>query len=94
MLFQFFRKKAEIDPVIEEQLEQTNVGREQDEEAIRERLEREYPTAVSAIEDYRKGYITEEHLKLRFSSDDIQMIHEESKRRNTDDKEPPASGYL
>ncbi len=96
MKFPFFWRKentANNDPVINGQVEQTIVGNSQDLNAIRERLEREYPSPESAIEDYRKGYITEEHLILRFSSEEIEIIHTERDERDVEDAEIP-SGYL
>lgn len=96
MLFQFFKKKSEPeeDPVIKDQEEQTEVRREEDIETIRQNLEREYPEAVNAIEDYRKGYLTEEQLEIRFTREEIDMIHREREERDRTDKEAPTSGYL
>lgn len=96
MKFPFFWKKknkVNSDPVINGQVEQKTVGNSQDLNVIRERLEREYPSPESAIEDYRKGYVTEEHLILRFSSEEIEIIHTERDERDAEDAEIP-SGYL
>lgn len=96
MLFQFFRKKSEPenDPVINEQEEQTEIRREEDIETIRQTLEREYPDAINAIEDYRKGYLTEEQLEIRFTREEVETIHVEREERDKADKEAPISGYL
>ena len=97
MKFPFFWRKENAvknsDPVIKEQVEQTLVGHNHDLDAIRERLEREYPSAESAIEDYRKGYVTEVQLALRFSPEEIDTIHAERDERDAEDAEIP-SGYL
>lgn len=96
MKFPFFWRKenrATSDPVIKEQAEQTIVGHNRDLDAIRERLEKEYPSAESAIEDYRKGYVTEAQLALRFSPEEIDTIHAERDERDREDAEIP-SGYL
>ena len=100
MIFQFFKKKPEpepegdIDPFIQEHKEQTEVRRKEDIETIRQMLERQYPEAENAIEDYRKGYLTEEQLEIRFSREEIDMIHKEKEERDKEDKETPTSGYL
>ncbi len=96
MKFPFFWKKENIqgdDLIIKEQAEQTLLGRNHDLDAIRERLEREYPSAESAIEDYRKEYVTEAQLALRFSPEEIDTIHAERDGRDREDAEIP-SGYL
>lgn len=94
MLFNFFKKKKSVDPVVEAQLEQTHVRFDKDIEVIQERLEREYPTAVSAIEDYRAGYLTEAQLQVRFSKEEIETIHTETVKRNEEEKESSSTGYL
>lgn len=95
MLFQFFKKKSEqeADPVIKGHEEEAEVRREEDIETIRRMLEKEYPEAISAIEDYRKGYLTEEQLEIRFTREEIVMIHRECDERDREDKEIPTSGY-
>ncbi len=87
MLFQFFRKKVPTDPVIKEQLEQSDVSRKQDQEALYEGLLREYPSPESAIEDRRKGYLTEDQLRTRFSPEEIDYIHKECSDRDTTDSQ-------
>lgn len=96
MKFPFFWRKENVinrDPISKEQAEQTFVGRNHDLDAIRERLEREYPSAESAVEDYRKGYVSEAQLVLRFSPEEIDTIHAERDERDAEDAEIP-SGYL
>lgn len=96
MKFPFFWKKENIrenDPIIKEHAEQALLGRNHDLDAIRERLEKEYPSAESAIKDYRKGYVTEAQLALRFSREEIETIYVERDERDAEDAEIP-SGYL
>lgn len=94
MLFNFFKKKeiTKEDPVVEEQVMQTTVRFEQDVDAIRDRLEQEYPSAHSAIEDVRKGYLTEAQLQVRFTQDEIDMIREEVEKRDEDDQHQSTLG--
>ncbi len=98
MLFNFFKKKeseetiSSVDPVIEEQVEQTAVRFEQDVDAIRDRLEKEYPSAQSAIEDFRKGYVTDVQLALCFTQDEIDTIHEEAEQRDIADSDETTLG--
>lgn len=94
MLFNFFKKKPTVDPVIKEQLEQTYTRFADDLEAIQHRLKHEYPNAMSAIEDYRAGYLTDSQLEIRFSLEEIETIRVERDRRNEEDKELPTGGYL
>ncbi len=96
MKFPFFWRKETTRrdaPVIKEQAEQTRVGNNHDLDAILNRLKREYPSAESAIEDYRKGYVSEAQLALRFSPEEIETIHREKDERDAEDAEIP-SGYL
>lgn len=98
MLFSFFKKKQEkppsVDPVVEAQMEQTYVRYTHDMDVVKDRLSREYTTAESAIEDYRKGYLTEEQLKLRFTKEEIDLIHSEQRERDRESKEPQTGSYL
>lgn len=94
MIFNFFKKKKGVDPVIEAQIEQTHVRFDKDIEVIEGRLRREYPTAVSVIEDYRAGYVTEAELEIRFSKEEIETIHVETVRRNEEEKDVSSTGYL
>lgn len=82
------------DPVLEEQAEQTIVGREHDREAIRANLLRQYETPQSAIEDYCSGYLTDEQLEIRFSPEEVAFIREQKEDRDDDYLEVSSGGYL
>lgn len=77
------------DPVIAGHVNDTARTYDEDLESIKDRLIREYPSAESAIEDYRKGYITDEQLRLRFSQEEINLIHSEKEERDKEDTEIP-----
>ncbi len=83
----------EDDPLLEEQIEQYHVGKEEDRGAIYDTLLRKYETAESAIEDYRKGYVTLHQLEIRFTKEEVDNILSTAERRNEEDSRMP-SGYL
>ncbi|MEN9338087.1 MAG: hypothetical protein RIQ41_401 [Candidatus Parcubacteria bacterium] len=83
----------EDDPLLEEQIEQYHVGKEEDRDAIRDTLLRKYETKESAIEDYRKGYLTHHQLEIRFTQEEVEYIVSTAERRNEEDTHMP-SGFL
>jgi len=89
-MWPFDRKKEESkDPIIRSHEREVERAFDEDLESIRERLRREYPSAESAIEDYRKGYVTDEQLSLRFTQEEIDLIYKEKEERDEADKEIP-----
>lgn len=89
MIFSFFKKKEteQVDLVIEEHIQQTHVRLDHDIESIRERFEAEYPSPESAVEDFRKGYVTEAELKMRFSDEEMDLVYREKKERDRENDE-------
>ena len=83
----------EDDPLLEEQIEQYHVGRNADLNALRDRLVKEYPTPESAIEDYRKGYLSDANLNVRFTQEEADYIRRTKKERDEEDFTLP-SGVL
>jgi hypothetical protein len=82
------------DPLIEEQVEQTVVRHNDDILSIRMKLEREYSSPETAIEDYRRGYLSEEYLAIRFTPDEIDFIHEKRDERDEEEKKDTTGTYL
>ncbi len=77
------------DPVIKNHLQETISGFSEDQNSARDALVREYPSPESAIEDYRKGYVTEEQLRIRFTREEIDYIHNERLERDREDTALP-----
>lgn len=70
------------DPLPDEQVKQTVVRHNEDLISILLHMQGKYESPESAIEDYRKGYISEEYLVIRFTPEEVEFIHEESKERD------------
>jgi hypothetical protein len=87
------KKEEKEDPILENHNLETRRAYDDDLESTRDRLFREYPSAESAIEDYRRGYIGDDKLRLRFSQEEIDLIHSEQEERDQDDKEIPTGGF-
>jgi hypothetical protein len=60
-----------------------------DEEAVKEKLRRKYPAPENAIEDYRKGYITDADLNICFDPGEIEYIRKECEDREAEDSAMP-----
>jgi hypothetical protein len=88
-MWPFDSKKKDEDPIIESHKEEADHAFDEDTDSIRDSLYRQYPSAESAIEDYRNGYITNEQLRLRFTQEEIELIYREKEERDRDDKEIP-----
>jgi hypothetical protein len=88
-MWPFDKKKGKEDPIMESHKEEATVAFNEDTDSIRDSLYRQYPSAESAIEDYRKGYISNEQLQLRFTAEEIELIYKEKEERDRDDKEIP-----
>lgn len=78
------------DPIIKNHIQEAESGFLEDEDSIRDALMREYPSPESAIEDCRKGYVTEEQLRRRFTPEEMEYIHQACKLRDEDDTALPS----
>jgi hypothetical protein len=87
-------KKEEEAPLLKNHIEETVTGFTADEEAVKERLMREYPSPESAIESCRKGYISDVDLNLRFTPEEIDYIRKECDEREAEDSAMPTGGVM
>lgn len=81
--------KGEASP-LEGRVEETMGSFMADQEALKEKLLRKYPAPECAIEDYRKGYITDTDLALCFDASEIEFICKEAKDREAEDSAMPS----
>lgn len=65
-----------------------------DANAVKEKLQRKYPAPENAIEDYRKGYITDADLNLCFDPGEIEYIRRECENREAEDSAMPTGGVV
>lgn len=89
----FDDKDHEDDPVVEDQIENFYIGQDADREALRSKLLREYSSPESAIEDYRRGYVTDEQLNVRFTPEEVAFIKEMKDERDRADSRIETGGY-
>lgn len=75
------------DPIIKNHQDEARSGFSEDAQALVDKLRREYPSPESAIEDYRRGYVTEEQLKMRFTDEEMELVYREVKERDKEDEE-------
>jgi hypothetical protein len=79
------------DDLINEAREEGEVGRERDLAELRDIIRRRYPTPISAVEDYRKGYVTDQEIDLAFSQEEAEFIRKMKEDRDRIDAgESPA----
>lgn len=81
--------KEEEATLLKNHVEETVGSFAADEQAVKEKLERKYEAPENAIEDYRKGYITDADLKLCFTPEEIAFIHKECDEREEEDSAMP-----
>jgi hypothetical protein len=82
------------DPIIESHEEEADVAFDEDLESIKTVLRATYPSPDSAIDDYRKGYISERKLRLRFTDEEMEYIFKEKEERDRDDSSWSSSSVL
>jgi hypothetical protein len=85
------KKEEDKDPVLQNHKRETASSYSEDEESVHDELTRQYPSPESAIEDVRKGYVTEEQLQKCFTQDEIDYIKKECKERDAEDSIIPTS---
>jgi hypothetical protein len=82
------------DPIIEGHEEEADVAFDEDMESLKTVLMAKYPSPESAIEDYRKGYISERKLRMRFTPEEVKYIFEEKEERDRDGESWSSSNVL
>jgi hypothetical protein len=85
------KKDTTNDPVLKNHAQETLSSYAEDEESLRDRLKAQYPSPESAIEDYRKGYVTDEQLQKLFTGGEIEYIRKECEERDAEDTALPTS---
>lgn len=82
------------DPIIEHHEEETDVAFDEDMESIKTVLMAKYPSPESAIDDYRKGYISERKLRMLFTQGEMEYIFKEKEERDRDGESWASSSVL